>query len=79
MAALDRHDTALGVRLTLPPHPALPNSRVMNWFLWPGERVCDLVGLRDPEDRQVLRMFANTIIWGAVVVAAAVVYGLVAD
>lgn len=44
----------------------------MNWFLWPGERVCDLLGLRDPDDRQVLRLFANMVIWGTAVVAAAV-------
>lgn len=49
----------------------------MDWFLWPGERLCDLIGLTDPEDRQVLRLFANTIIWGAMVVAAAVLWGAV--
>lgn len=43
----------------------------MNWFLWPGERVCDLVGLHDPEGRIVLRLFFNMIIWGAVVVVGA--------
>lgn len=48
----------------------------MNWFLWPGETVCNLLGLRDPDDRQVMRLFANMIIWGVAVVSAAVVYGL---
>lgn len=43
----------------------------MNWFLWPGERVCDLVGLHDPEGRVVLRLFFNMIIWGTVVVLLA--------
>lgn len=44
----------------------------MNWLLWPGERVCDLVGLTDPDDRQVLRLFVNTVAWGAIVVVVAV-------
>lgn len=48
----------------------------MNWFLWPGERVCDLAGLRDPDDRQVMRLFANMIIWGAVIVAVALIWAL---
>ncbi len=43
----------------------------MNWFLWPGDRICDLVGLTDPDDRQLLRLFANMVIWGAVIVAVA--------
>ncbi len=43
----------------------------MNWFLWPGNKVCDLVGLHDPDDRQVLRLFANMIIWGAAIVVTA--------
>lgn len=45
----------------------------MKWLLWPGERVCDLVGLEDPDDRQGLRLFANVVIWGAVIVIAALV------
>jgi hypothetical protein len=47
----------------------------MNWFLWPGDKVCDLLGLTDPDDRQGFRTFANMIIWGAVIVGAALVMG----
>ena len=36
-------------------------------FLLPGALICDAVGLtEDSEDRQILRMFLNTMIWGAV-------------
>ncbi|MBY0429595.1 MAG: hypothetical protein K2Q10_00235 [Rhodospirillales bacterium] len=45
----------------------------MKWFLWPGDRVCDLLGLRDPDDRQAFRLFANMIIWGFVIVAGALI------
>jgi hypothetical protein len=39
-------------------------------LLFPGEFVCDRTGLkRDSDDRQILRMFVNTLIWGAVGVA----------
>jgi hypothetical protein len=47
----------------------------MRWILWPGEKICDLLRLRDAEDRLGFRMFANMIVWGMVIVAAAVVYG----
>ena len=36
-------------------------------FLLPGALICDAVGLtEDSEHRQILRMFLNTMIWGAV-------------
>ena len=39
-------------------------------LLFPGEFVCDRAGLkRDSDDRQILGMFVNTLIWGAVGVA----------
>lgn len=47
----------------------------MKWFLWPGDRVCDLLGLTDPDDRQGFRTFANMIIWGIVIVCLAFVFG----
>jgi hypothetical protein len=35
-------------------------------FLSPGGLICDAVGLTDDSDnRQILRMFLNTLIWGA--------------
>ena len=48
----------------------------MNWLLWPGERLCDLIGLKNADDRLGFRLFVNAIFWGLVVVLAAVVYGL---
>ena len=35
-------------------------------FLLPGGLICDAVGpTEDSESRQILRMFLNTLIWGA--------------
>ena len=34
-------------------------------FLLPGGLICDAVGLTEDSDRQILRMFLNTLIWGA--------------
>lgn len=49
----------------------------MNWFLWPGNRLCDLLGLRDRDDRQAFRLFANMIFWSLVIVLAAVLFGMI--
>jgi hypothetical protein len=39
-------------------------------FLLPGSLVCDAVGLaEDSDNRQILRTFLNTLIWGAAGVA----------
>jgi hypothetical protein len=43
----------------------------MNWFLWPGDRICDLLHLSAADDRQAFRTFANIIVWGVVISAAA--------
>lgn len=48
----------------------------MNWFLWPGDRLCDLLGLRNADDRQAFRLFSNMIIWSLVIVMIAVLVGL---
>src|SRR6516164_10722692 len=34
-------------------------------FLLPGGLICDAIGLTEDSDRQILRMFLNTLIWGA--------------
>ena len=35
-------------------------------FLLPGGLICDVVGLtEDSDNRQILRMFLNTLIWAA--------------
>jgi hypothetical protein len=48
----------------------------VTWLLlMPGSLVCDAVGLREDSDhRQILRMFLNTLVWGAASVIAAVVF-----
>lgn len=44
----------------------------MKYFLFPGNLVASLVGLQEgSEHRQLFRMFANTVFWGAVGVAVA--------
>ncbi len=48
----------------------------MNWFLWPGNWLCDRLGLNDPDDRQAFRLFANMIVWSLVIVLAAVAFGM---
>lgn len=48
----------------------------MNWFLWPGNWLCDRLGLRDSGDRQAFRLFSNMIFWSLVIVSAAVAWGL---
>ena len=39
-------------------------------LLLPGDAVCDLAGLiQDNDNRQILRMFVNTLVWSAIGVA----------
>jgi hypothetical protein len=39
----------------------------MNLLLWPGDTIATLAGLpKDSDNRQILRMWANTVIWGAI-------------
>ena len=40
-------------------------------FLSPGDVVSDAVGLPDGEHRMILRMFINTLVWGAAAAALA--------
>lgn len=47
----------------------------MKFFLLPGDSAAALFGLAEgSEHRQVFRMFANTVIWGAVGVTAAFLF-----
>jgi hypothetical protein len=44
----------------------------MRFFMLPGNLACDVAGLpADSDHRMILRMFANTMVWGAVMVGAA--------
>lgn len=39
----------------------------MNLLLWPGDAIASLAGLpKGSDNRQILRMWVNTVIWGAV-------------
>jgi hypothetical protein len=45
---------------------------MMRLLMLPGDLTCDLAGLpADSDHRVILRMFTNTMVWGAVMVAAA--------
>jgi len=38
---------------------------MMKLFLWPGDFVAGLAGLeKDSDNRMILRMYANIVIWG---------------
>jgi len=44
----------------------------MRFLMFPGELACTLAALPESSDhRMILRMFINTMVWGAVMVAAA--------
>ncbi len=44
----------------------------MRFLMMPGDLVCDWVGLEPNSDnRQILRMFLNTVLWGAIGVSLA--------
>ena len=46
---------------------------VLRYLVSPGDLAAEVTGLRaGPESRQILRMFVNTLVWGAVGVIAAV-------
>lgn len=37
----------------------------MKLFLWPGDLIASMAGLPEGSDnRQILRMWANTVVWG---------------
>ena len=39
----------------------------MKLLLWPGDAIASMAGLpKDSDNRQILRMWANTVIWGAI-------------
>ena len=39
---------------------------MMKFLLWPGDAVASMVGLPEGSDnRQILRMWTNTTVWGA--------------
>ena len=39
----------------------------MKLLLWPGDQLASLAGLpKGSENRMILRMWANTVIWGAI-------------
>ncbi|MEO0672950.1 MAG: hypothetical protein AAFZ05_13100 [Pseudomonadota bacterium] len=46
-------------------------------WLSPGDVVCDWVGLAEEDDnRMVLRMYVNIIVWGAVLSAVALTFAI---
>ena len=54
---------------------SLSREKAMSFFIFPGDRAAALMGLEEgSEHRQVFRMFANTVIWGAVGVTTAFLF-----
>ncbi|MCW5771480.1 MAG: hypothetical protein KIT16_07600 [Rhodospirillaceae bacterium] len=50
---------------------------VLKYVVSPGDLAAEVSGLtRGSESRQILRMFVNTLVWGAVGVIAAVMFAL---
>lgn len=44
----------------------------MQWFLFPGDQICDLAGVpKESDHRQVLRSFINMMVWSAVSIGVA--------
>jgi hypothetical protein len=47
------------------------------FLLFPGEAVCYLAGLRQDDDHGlILRMFVNTLVWGAIAVVTVLITAL---
>lgn len=42
-------------------------SRIGKGFLWPGDFLCDVFNVHETDNRQVLRMFLNLVIYSKVV------------
>ena len=38
----------------------------IRYFLWPGDRFCDWLDVREPDSRMLLRMFINLTVYGKV-------------
>lgn len=43
-------------------------------FLLPGNLVCDVIGARAEDDRQMIRMLINMLVWNLAIVLAVVLW-----
>lgn len=46
----------------------------LRMFLWPGNVVCDMIGAREEDDRQMIRTLINMLVWNFVIVLAVVLW-----
>ncbi|MDD9908161.1 MAG: hypothetical protein OXR62_00560 [Ahrensia sp.] len=46
-------------------------QKLAELFLWPGDAVCNLFNVEDPDSRMLLRMFVNLSVYGKVSVLIA--------
>ncbi len=42
------------------------SDKIASIVLWPGEKVCDILGIEGDDHRLILRLWANLIIYGIV-------------
>ena len=42
------------------------SQKIAELFLWPGDAVCNLFKIDDPDSRMLLRMFVNLTVYGKV-------------
>lgn len=46
-------------------------DKIANVFLWPGNKVCDLLNVKGDDHRLILRLWSNLILYGIVAFAVA--------
>ncbi|MEM7303143.1 MAG: hypothetical protein AAF468_18840 [Pseudomonadota bacterium] len=47
------------------------SQKLADLFFWPGNAVCDLFEVKDPDSRMLLRMFVNLTVYGKITVLIA--------
>lgn len=45
--------------------PMTKTDKIAAVILWPGNRICDLLGVEGDDHRLILRLFMNLLIYGA--------------
>ena len=42
------------------------SDKIAKILLWPGEKVCDITGIKGEDHRLILRVYANLVIYGII-------------
>jgi hypothetical protein len=53
---------------------AMLGKMALRMFLWPGNVVCDMIGAREEDDRQMIRTLINMLVWNFAIVMAVVLW-----